>query len=113
MSQALLGLVVLVGLAWLTSSNRRAFPWRTVASGLSIQLLLALAFLKLPPLQGFLLLINEGVLAIEAASATGTELVFGFLGGGPSERITCIAAIAICRRASPRGPVIGLERRNF
>jgi CNT family concentrative nucleoside transporter len=88
MSQAILGMAVLICLAWLTSSNRRAFPWKTVLAGLLIQLLLALAFLKLPPLQAALLVINKAVLAIEASTAAGTEMVFGFLGGGPAPYAT-------------------------
>ena len=34
---SLLGLVVLVGLAWACSTNRRKFPWRTVVTGLGLQ----------------------------------------------------------------------------
>jgi CNT family concentrative nucleoside transporter len=70
-------------LAWLTSSNRRRFPLKLVAIGLALQFLLALLFLKLPLLQQLLLLVNSAVLTLEAATAEGTALVFGFLGGGP------------------------------
>jgi CNT family concentrative nucleoside transporter len=83
MPQALLGIAVIIGLAWLSSSDRRAFPLKLVLSALLLQVLLALAFLKLPLLQDFLLLFNRAVLAIEAATNQGTQLVFGFLGGGP------------------------------
>ncbi len=84
MSQALLGIPLLLLAAWLTSSARRRFPLRLVLTGLLLQLLLALAFLKLPLLQQLLLLINRGVLAVEAATREGTAMVFGFLGGGPA-----------------------------
>ena len=84
MSPALVGIPLLVLLAWLTSSDRRRFPWKLVLSGLAAQFLLALLFLKLPPLQALLLWINQGVLLIEAATGEGTALVFGFLGGGPA-----------------------------
>ncbi len=84
MSQALLGLPCIIFLAWLTSSGRRDFPLRLVVAGLLAQLLLALLFLKAPPLQEALLLINRLVLALEAATLEGTTMVFGFLGGGPS-----------------------------
>ena len=46
------------------------------------------------------------------AGARQLGVPFGILGGGPSERITCIAAIPICRGAAPRGPVVGPERGN-
>jgi CNT family concentrative nucleoside transporter len=83
-SQALIGIPLLLFAAWLTSSARRRFPLRLVLTGLLLQLLLALAFLKAPPLQQLLLLINRGVLAVEAATREGTAMVFGFLGGGPA-----------------------------
>jgi len=81
MSQALLGLPVIVFLAWLTSADRRHFPLRLVATGLVAQLLLCVLFLKLPLLQQALLLVNKLVLTVEAATAEGTAMVFGFLGG--------------------------------
>jgi CNT family concentrative nucleoside transporter len=84
MSQALLGLPCIILLAWLTSSNRRGFPLRLVVSGLLAQLLLATLFLRLPLLQDALLLVNQVVLTLEAATRQGTSMVFGFLGGGPS-----------------------------
>jgi len=40
------GLAVMILVAWLVSSDRRAMPWRTVAWGLALQLLFALVLLK-------------------------------------------------------------------
>jgi CNT family concentrative nucleoside transporter len=84
MSQALLGLPVIIGLAWLCSSDRRHFPLRLVVTGLLAQILLALVFLKVPLLQDALMLVNRLVLALEEATGKGTAMVFGFLGGGPA-----------------------------
>jgi CNT family concentrative nucleoside transporter len=84
MSQALIGIPVLLLLAWLSSSNRRTFPLRLVLSGLLAQLALALLFLKVPLLQAGLLYINELVLTVEAATREGTAMVFGYLGGAPA-----------------------------
>lgn len=84
MPQALLGIPLLVFLAWLTSAGRRRFPFKLVVAGLLLQLLLAALFLKVPLLQELLLVINRIVLALEAATREGTALVFGFLGGGPA-----------------------------
>ncbi len=83
MPQALIGIPLLVLLAWLTSTDRRRFPLKLVIAGLLMQLALAALFLKLPLLQDALLLVNRLVLMLEAATAEGTSLVFGFLGGGP------------------------------
>ena len=84
MSQALLGIPCIVLLAWLTSSDHRRFPLRLVITGLLVQLLLALLFLKLPLLQDSLLVINRLVLTLEAATQEGTSMVFGYIGGGPA-----------------------------
>jgi len=40
------GLAAMILIAWLVSSDRRAMPWRTVAWGLTLQLLFALVLLK-------------------------------------------------------------------
>jgi len=84
MSQALLGLPLIIVLAWLVSSDRRRFPLRLVVTGLAAQLLLAALLLKVPLLQRALLLVNDAVLALEAATGAGTAMVFGFLGGAPA-----------------------------
>ncbi|MFK7975888.1 MAG: NupC/NupG family nucleoside CNT transporter [Halioglobus sp.] len=82
MNQALLGLPAIIFIAWILSANRAAFPWRIVLTGLAAQLLLATLFLKVTVLQDALLVVNRMVLAVEAATAQGTAMVFGFLGGG-------------------------------
>ena len=82
MYQAVLGLPLLIFLAWLVSTDRRRFPLKLVVTGLVLQLLLAALFLKAPLLQDLLLVINKLVLMLEAATGEGTALVFGFLGGG-------------------------------
>lgn len=43
---ALLGFVVILGIAWLMSNNRKAINWKTVGWGLSLQVLIAIAVLK-------------------------------------------------------------------
>jgi CNT family concentrative nucleoside transporter len=80
--QGLLGIAVLLGLAWLVSEDRRNVNARAVAVGLSMQFVLALALLHFAPVRDTLLLANHVVYAIEAATRAGTTFVFGFLGGG-------------------------------
>ena len=84
MPQALFGLPCIILLAWLSSSNRRAFPLRLIVTGVLAQVILAALFLKVPLLQDALLLVNRLVLTLEAATGAGTAMVFGFLGGGPA-----------------------------
>ena len=81
--QPLLGLTLLIGLAWAVSERRRHFPWRTVAVGLSLQLALALLLLKLPGSQWAFAWVTHVVDALLRATQAGTTMVFGFLGGGP------------------------------
>jgi CNT family concentrative nucleoside transporter len=81
--QALLGYAVFVALAWALSENRRAVPWRTVAGGVALQVVLAALILKLPPARAAFAAMNEALLALQRATQAGTAMVFGYLGGGP------------------------------
>ncbi len=81
--QPLLGIALLVGLAWAISERRLSFPWQTVAAGLALQLALALLLLKLPGSQWAFAWIAYVVDALLRATQAGTTMVFGFLGGGP------------------------------
>ena len=47
-AQGVAGMVALIAVAWAISENRRAFPWRTAAIGLAVQIALALLLIKLP-----------------------------------------------------------------
>ena len=81
--QGIIGLVGLVALAWAISENRRAYPWRTAAIGLAVQLALALLLIKLPGSQIVFRWIGNAVDALVRSTEAGTSLVFGFLGGAP------------------------------
>jgi concentrative nucleoside transporter, CNT family len=80
--QSLLGIAAIIALAWALSENRRAFPWRTVVTGLLLQAGLALLLLKVPVARDALFALNGAVGAITQATKTGTSFVFGFVGGG-------------------------------
>ena len=79
--QAVVGYLLLLGLAWTLSSRRRAIPWRTVLGGIGLQLALALLIFRLPGAREIFAAGNDALLAIAAATREGTRLVFGFLGG--------------------------------
>ncbi len=81
--QSLLGLTVLIALAWALSEARDRVPWRTVAAGIGLQLALAFVLLKLPIFRELFLALNAAMLALEHATRAGTSFVFGYLGGGP------------------------------
>jgi len=69
-------------MAWAFSENRRAFPVRTVLSGLALQVALALLLLKIPAARNVLFSLNGVVDALMEATRTGTSFVFGYAGGG-------------------------------
>jgi concentrative nucleoside transporter, CNT family len=81
---ALTGMAGLLALAWAASENRRAIPWRAVAAGMVLLLVLALVFLKVPLVKEAFLRVNEVLLVLERATQAGTSIVFGYLGGGPA-----------------------------
>jgi concentrative nucleoside transporter, CNT family len=80
--QAILGIVVLMFLAWLMSEQRASVRWRPVLIGLALQFGLALLLLRIPAVRDALLLLNHVVYAVERATAAGAGFVFGHLGGG-------------------------------
>ncbi|MGD2075511.1 MAG: nucleoside transporter C-terminal domain-containing protein [Gammaproteobacteria bacterium] len=79
--QSLCGLVVFVGIAALLSEDRQRIPWRTVAIGFALQLMLALLLLKLPLSRTVFAALNRVVLLLDEATKAGTAFVFGYLGG--------------------------------
>jgi len=81
--QSAAGMIVLLALAFAVSENRRAVPWRQVASGLALTVALAVLFLKIPQLKAGFAVVGDAVNAIAAATRAGTSFVFGYLGGAP------------------------------
>ena len=52
--RGVLGMVSLLLIAYLFSSNKKAINWKTVGAGLSAQLLIAIGVLKVPFIQAYL-----------------------------------------------------------
>jgi CNT family concentrative nucleoside transporter len=77
------GLLAITAIAWALSENRRAVSWRVAAVGIALQLVVALALLKLPPARSVFAALNDAVLVLQTASEAGTSFVFGYLGGAP------------------------------
>ncbi len=75
--RALIGIVVLLSLAWLMSANRKRFPWRVVATGLGLQI--GLAWLILATGVGYEALeaAKEFVVRLIEVNTRGTQMVFG------------------------------------
>ena len=79
----LLGIAVLLGLAFVLSEDRAAIRLRTVVGGLGLQLALALLLIDFPPARQVMLGLNHAVDALQIATDAGSAFVFGYLGGGP------------------------------
>jgi CNT family concentrative nucleoside transporter len=80
--QALLGLAVFTGIAWLISDNRKEVKYTTALTGVAVQLCIAGILLYIPVFRKLFLLLNNVVLALESATKAGTSFVFGYVGGG-------------------------------
>jgi CNT family concentrative nucleoside transporter len=75
----LLGIILILGLAYLASNNRKAVNLRLVFSGLLLQLAIAILVLKIPPVTAFFQYIGHGMEKIEMFARQGASFVYGGL----------------------------------
>ena len=78
--QPAFGAVVILGLAYACSTNRRAINWTTVAWGLSLQIVFALIVLKTSVGQQVFSILGEGINKLLGFAGVGAAFVFGPLG---------------------------------
>ncbi|HUE77812.1 MAG TPA: nucleoside transporter C-terminal domain-containing protein [Longimicrobiales bacterium] len=76
---SVLGLLVLLGLAWALSVDRRLVDWRVLAWGLGLQLLFALFILKTPVGVAIFAGLNDVIVALLAFTTEGARFLFGNL----------------------------------
>jgi CNT family concentrative nucleoside transporter len=77
----LLGLAVLLFLAWLLSYDRRRIPWRLVFTGLALQAAFGILVLKTTPGRWFFEGVGEVVNGLLGFTAQGAQFLFGNLIG--------------------------------
>ncbi len=83
-SQGLIGIALLLLLAWAISEDRSARPsWRWIVAALLLQLVLALVLVRVPFVWDIVTLANHAVSAIEKATLVGSSYMFGYTGGAP------------------------------
>lgn len=75
--RASLGVIVLLGICYLLSSNRKAINWRLVAIGMGLQVILALFILKVPGVSIVFDWISKGFTSVIAFTAAGSQFMFG------------------------------------
>lgn len=80
---SLLGLVVMIGLAWSLSLNRRRFPWRTVLTGLALQFAFALFILDTDLGRRIFDGAQTAFMKLLSCAEEGSRLVFGPLANPP------------------------------
>ena len=78
--QAVVGLMVILVIAYLASTNRQAIDARTVAWGLGLQVVFALLVLKTQAGQTVFSTLSDGVTALLEFASVGSSFVFGPLG---------------------------------
>jgi CNT family concentrative nucleoside transporter len=78
--QSIVGLAVILSIAYLWSTNRRAIDARTVAWGLALQLLFALIVLKTAAGQAVFKALGTAVTRLLSFADVGSSFVFGALG---------------------------------
>jgi len=78
--QPLFGAIVILSLAVLASNNRRAINWRTVAWGLSLQVIFAILVLKTSLGQRVFETLGAGINKLLGFAGVGAAFVFGPLG---------------------------------
>jgi CNT family concentrative nucleoside transporter len=92
---SLLGLVVLVTMAWAISAHRQRFPWRTVLWGLGLQFGFALLILKTPWGEAAFAFAGQAINRLIQFSNEGCQFVFGPL-----------ATEAAMQQAFPNQPLV-------
>ena len=83
--RGLLGMLVLVAISWLFSSNRKAISWKVVATGLSLQVLLALGVLYIPFIQTFFEIAGKLFVKILDFTQAGVNFLFASMVSGKIE----------------------------
>jgi CNT family concentrative nucleoside transporter len=73
----LIGVVVIFGIAFILSNNRKAINYRLVLSGVGLQIAIALLVLKVPPVTRFFAMLGKGMGKIEQFATQGASFVYG------------------------------------
>ena len=78
-SRGLLGMLALLVIAFLFSANRRKINWWLVAKGIGLQLILAIAILKVPFIEQGFDQVGKGFVALLGFTREGSLFLFGSL----------------------------------
>ena len=77
--RGILGIIVIMGMAWLFSNNRKAIRWKYVLSALLFQIVLAVCIIYVPAFSTFFNFIGKMFLVVTASAEDGIVFLFGNL----------------------------------
>jgi CNT family concentrative nucleoside transporter len=89
--RGILGIAVLLFIAWALSTNRRRIPWRIIAWGLGLQIAFALLILKTTAGQVAFDFVRRVATRLISFSGDGAGFLFGLL-GKPSSQLSMLNA---------------------
>ena len=76
---SLIGIVVILGLLWLLSWDRKRIDWKLVAKAVVAQIILAIIIVKVPIGQKLVTIVSDGVTSVVNCGKDGLSFVFGDL----------------------------------
>ena len=76
-ARGLLGLAMLILIAYIFSTNRKKIAWKVVAIGLTMQLVLAIGVLQVPFIRSFFEFVGGIFVVVLNSTSAGTEFLFG------------------------------------
>ncbi|NDC73873.1 Na+ dependent nucleoside transporter [bacterium] len=106
--RSLLGVLAMLGLATLFSTNRRAIPWRVVAIGTVMQILIALIVLKIDFVRGIFDTVGGFFVRLLDFTGEGSRLVFGWLMNVPSGGTGIVVAAQDGRSFATHAPIFAI-----
>lgn len=77
--QGLFGIVLILGLAWLVSNNKKKINYRLVATGIGLQVLIAVLIFKVTIVQDFFQGLGKVMEKVEMFARQGASFVYGGL----------------------------------
>ncbi|MCB0515629.1 MAG: nucleoside transporter C-terminal domain-containing protein [Chitinophagales bacterium] len=77
--RGIIGIIFLIFVCYLLSSNRKAIDWKLVGIGILLQFVFAVSITKIPLVKSFFSFISSFFVAILKFSSTGAQFLFGNL----------------------------------
>ncbi|MDB5230568.1 MAG: nucleoside permease NupC [Chitinophagaceae bacterium] len=78
--QGIFGIILILGLAFLCSNNKRRINYRLVLSGIGLQIVIALLVFKVAPVSWFFQKVGNGIGKIEQFARQGAAFVYSGIG---------------------------------